>query len=143
MAPSGELELCELLIESVLEDLAVEKQSFGELDRICGQEAILATNTSTLPVVKLAMPVPRAGQVCGPHFFNPVPVTPMVEVVPVRTWSPCCGAWSPPASLLVRAATASTTAAGPAHTADPFVGYPAAHLSRQDFPMPELHLVTS
>ncbi len=83
----GELELCELLIESVVEDLAVKKQLFGELDRICGEEAILATNTSTLPVVELAMSVPRADRVCGLHFFNPAPVMPLVEVVPALTTS--------------------------------------------------------
>ncbi|MGH3753972.1 MAG: 3-hydroxyacyl-CoA dehydrogenase family protein [Pseudonocardiaceae bacterium] len=83
----GELHLCELLIESVVEDLAVKKQLFGELDRICGDEAILATNTSTLPVIELAMSVPRADRVCGLHFFNPAPVMPLVEVVPALTTS--------------------------------------------------------
>jgi len=83
----GELELCDLVIESVVEDLAIKKQLFGELDRICGEEAILATNTSTLPVVELAMSVPRADRVCGLHFFNPAPVMPLVEVVAALTTS--------------------------------------------------------
>jgi 3-hydroxybutyryl-CoA dehydrogenase len=77
----GELAGCDLVIESVVEDLAVKKHLFNELDRICGDHAILATNTSTLPVVELAMVTGRPQQVCGIHFFNPAPVMSLVEVV--------------------------------------------------------------
>ena len=71
----------ELVIESVVEDLAVKKHLFTELDRVCGDATILATNTSTLPVVELAMETGRPDKVCGIHFFNPAPVMSLVEVV--------------------------------------------------------------
>jgi len=83
----GELELCDLVIESVVEDLAAKKQVLAQLDGICGEEAILATNTSTLPVVELAVSVLRPDRVCGLHFFNPAPVMPLIEVVPALTTS--------------------------------------------------------
>jgi 3-hydroxybutyryl-CoA dehydrogenase len=83
----AELEYCELVIESVVEDLAAKKQLFRELDGICGAGTILATNTSTLPVLELAVSVSRADRVCGMHFFNPAPVMPLVEVVPALTTS--------------------------------------------------------
>jgi 3-hydroxybutyryl-CoA dehydrogenase len=77
----GELSGCDLVIESVVEDLAVKKHLFSELDRICPEHTILATNTSTLPVVEMAMETGRPDQVCGIHFFNPAPVMSLVEVV--------------------------------------------------------------
>ncbi len=77
----GELARCDLVIESVVEDLAVKKHLFTELDRICPDETILATNTSTLPVVEMAMETGRPDKVCGIHFFNPAPVMTLVEVV--------------------------------------------------------------
>ncbi|MHB8681876.1 MAG: 3-hydroxyacyl-CoA dehydrogenase family protein [Acidimicrobiales bacterium] len=77
----GELSGCDLVIESVVEDLAVKKHLFNELDRICGEHTILATNTSTLPVIEMAMETGRPDKVCGIHFFNPAPVMSLVEVV--------------------------------------------------------------
>jgi 3-hydroxybutyryl-CoA dehydrogenase len=77
----GELAACDLVIESVVEDLEVKKHLFNELDRICADHAILATNTSTLPVIELAMVTGRPQQVCGIHFFNPAPMMSLVEVV--------------------------------------------------------------
>ncbi len=71
----------DLVIESVVEDLAVKKELFNELDRITKDGTILATNTSTLPVVELAMQTGRPEQVCGVHFFNPAPVMSLVELV--------------------------------------------------------------
>jgi 3-hydroxybutyryl-CoA dehydrogenase len=71
----------DLVIESVVEDLAVKKHLFTELDRVCGEATVLATNTSTLPVVELAMETGRPDKVCGIHFFNPAPVMSLVEVV--------------------------------------------------------------
>ncbi len=76
-----DLASCDLVIESVVEDLAVKKALFGQLDRIVQPEAILATNTSTLPIVEMAMVTQRPGQVCGLHFFNPAPMMKLVEVV--------------------------------------------------------------
>jgi 3-hydroxybutyryl-CoA dehydrogenase len=77
----GELADCDLVIESVVEDLAVKQHLFCELDRICHDGAILATNTSTLPVIEMAMRTGRPDRVCGIHFFNPAPVMSLVEVV--------------------------------------------------------------
>jgi 3-hydroxybutyryl-CoA dehydrogenase len=71
----------DLVIESVVEDLTVKKHLFVELDQVCGDRTLLATNTSTLPVVELAMVTDRPGQVCGIHFFNPAPAMPLVEIV--------------------------------------------------------------
>ncbi len=77
----GALKDVDLVVESVVEDLAVKKLLFNELDRITGDQAILATNTSTLPVIELAMQTGRPEKVCGVHFFNPAPVMELVEVV--------------------------------------------------------------
>ncbi|MHB1517735.1 MAG: 3-hydroxyacyl-CoA dehydrogenase family protein [Acidimicrobiales bacterium] len=77
----GALNGTDLVIESVVEDLAVKKELFNELDRITDDHTILATNTSTLPVVELAMQTGRPDKVCGVHFFNPAPVMELVELV--------------------------------------------------------------
>jgi len=77
----GHLADCDLVIESVLEDVAVKRSLFTELDRVVKPEGILATNTSTLPVVEMAMATRRPDRVCGIHFFNPAPVMKLVEVV--------------------------------------------------------------
>src|SRR3954464_1261023 len=72
---------CDLVIESIVEDLATKKHLFSELDRIVADGGILATNTSTLPVVEMAMETGRPELVCGIHFFNPAPMMALVEVV--------------------------------------------------------------
>jgi 3-hydroxybutyryl-CoA dehydrogenase len=72
---------CDLVIESVVEDLPVKRALFAELDRVVGSGGILATNTSTLPVVELAVATQRPEQVCGIHFFNPAAVMTLVEIV--------------------------------------------------------------
>lgn len=72
---------CDLVIESVIEDLTVKLGLFAELDRVVKAGAILATNTSTLPVIELAKATQRPELVCGIHFFNPAPVMTVVEVV--------------------------------------------------------------
>ncbi|MEY2477930.1 MAG: 3-hydroxybutyryl-CoA dehydrogenase [Actinomycetota bacterium] len=77
----SELAGCDLVIESIIEDLAAKKHLFNELDRICGDHTILATNTSTLPVIELAMETGRPDKVCGVHFFNPAPAMALVEIV--------------------------------------------------------------
>ncbi|HUQ40672.1 MAG TPA: 3-hydroxybutyryl-CoA dehydrogenase [Acidimicrobiales bacterium] len=76
-----ELSGCDLVIESIVEDLEAKKSLFGDLDRVTGEHAILATNTSTLPVIDLAMETSRPAQVCGIHFFNPAPMMSLVEIV--------------------------------------------------------------
>jgi 3-hydroxybutyryl-CoA dehydrogenase len=98
----GAMSDCDLVLESVVEDLAVKKQLFGELDKIVGEGAILATNTSTLPVVEMAMETSRPERVVGVHFFNPAPMMSLVEIVrtlvtsdetvtEVRSFAESCG----------------------------------------------------
>jgi len=77
----GALADCDLVIESVVEDLDVKKALFVELEQIVKPEGILATNTSTLAVVELAMVTQRPQQVCGIHFFNPATAMKLVEVI--------------------------------------------------------------
>jgi len=72
---------CDLVLESVVEDLDVKKELFRGLDLAVKDEAILATNTSTLPVVELAMVTERPERVCGIHLFNPAPLMSLVEIV--------------------------------------------------------------
>jgi 3-hydroxybutyryl-CoA dehydrogenase len=72
---------CDLVLESIVEDLETKKQLFGELDRLVKGGALLATNTSTLPVVEMAIVTNRPERVCGIHFFNPAPAMALVEVV--------------------------------------------------------------
>jgi 3-hydroxybutyryl-CoA dehydrogenase len=83
----GELADCDLVLESIVEDLTAKKHLFTELDRICPEHAILATNTSTLPVVEMAMETGRPERVCGVHFFNPAPMMALVEIVRAITTS--------------------------------------------------------
>ena len=80
-ASIADLADCDLVIESVVEDLAVKKALFAELDAAVRKDAILASNTSTLPVVEMAMATSRPDKVCGIHFFNPATAMPLVEVV--------------------------------------------------------------
>src|SRR5687768_7632948 len=61
---------CDLVIESIVEDLPTKRELFVELDRIVKDGAILASNTSTLPVVEMAVATERPERVCGVHFFN-------------------------------------------------------------------------
>ena len=72
---------CDLVIESVVEDLATKRALFLELDHAVKAGAILATNTSTLPVVEMEVEKGRADRVCGVHFFNPAPAMSLVEII--------------------------------------------------------------
>jgi 3-hydroxybutyryl-CoA dehydrogenase len=72
---------CDLVIESVVEDMDVKKALFAELDGIVKESAILATNTSTLSVVDMAVATQRPDKVVGVHFFNPAPMMALVEIV--------------------------------------------------------------
>jgi 3-hydroxybutyryl-CoA dehydrogenase len=72
---------CDLVVESVVEDIDVKKQLFAELDRVVKDGAILATNTSTLPVVEMAVETARPERVVGVHFFNPASAMNLVEIV--------------------------------------------------------------
>ncbi len=75
------LSRCQLVIESVVEDLAVKKHLVSEVSELVEDGAIIATNTSTLPVVEIAAAARRPDRVCGIHFFNPATVMKLVEVV--------------------------------------------------------------
>ncbi|MEV4315773.1 3-hydroxybutyryl-CoA dehydrogenase [Actinocrispum sp. NPDC049592] len=76
-----ELAECDLVIEAVAEDLAVKRAVFGALDEVCKPGTVLATTTSSLPVIECAAATSRPGDVVGLHFFNPAPVMKLVEVV--------------------------------------------------------------
>jgi len=75
---------CDLVIESVVEDIDVKKKLFAELDKICPERTILATNTSALPISDIATATKREPKVIGIHFMNPVPVMKGVEIIPGR-----------------------------------------------------------
>jgi 3-hydroxybutyryl-CoA dehydrogenase len=72
---------CDLVIEAVIENMDEKKRVFGALDKVCPPHAILASNTSCLSVLDMAMATKRQTQVLGLHFFNPVPVMKIVEIV--------------------------------------------------------------
>jgi 3-hydroxybutyryl-CoA dehydrogenase len=72
---------CQLVVEAVPEHLDLKKEVFGKLDAIVGPDAILATNTSSLPVTEIAVATSNPKRVVGMHFFNPAPVLQFVEVV--------------------------------------------------------------
>ncbi|GAA4345706.1 3-hydroxyacyl-CoA dehydrogenase family protein [Angustibacter luteus] len=76
-----DLAAVDLVVEAVVEDLGVKQALFENLDEICKPGAILATTTSSLPVVECAAATSRPGDVVGMHFFNPAPVMKLVEVV--------------------------------------------------------------
>lgn len=70
------------IIEAVFEDINVKKELFGKLDAVCGDDAIYATNTSSLAITEMAALVKRPAKFVGMHFFNPVPMMKLVEVIP-------------------------------------------------------------
>jgi 3-hydroxybutyryl-CoA dehydrogenase len=78
---------CDLVIESVVEDMDIKRDLFSRLDEIVRSDAILATNTSTLAVVELAMATKHPERVCGIHFFNPAPMMKLVEIIAPLTAS--------------------------------------------------------
>ena len=77
----GALEGTDLVVEAVVERLEVKQKVLSDLDRICRPEAILATNTSSISITKLAGATQRPEKVIGMHFMNPVPVMQLVEVI--------------------------------------------------------------
>jgi len=79
---------CDLVIEAVVEDLAIKKALFGALDEVVKPGAVLATTTSSLPVIECASATTRPQDVVGMHWFNPATVMKLVEVVPTVTTSP-------------------------------------------------------
>jgi 3-hydroxybutyryl-CoA dehydrogenase len=76
---------CGIVIEAVLEELAVKQALFAGLEKVVRDDCILATNTSSLSVAAIGGGCARPGRVVGVHFFNPAPVMPLVEIVPAIT----------------------------------------------------------
>jgi 3-hydroxybutyryl-CoA dehydrogenase len=72
---------CELVVEAATENEALKLELFGNLDEAVNKDAILATNTSSISITKIAAVTKRADRVIGMHFMNPVPVMPLVEVI--------------------------------------------------------------
>jgi 3-hydroxybutyryl-CoA dehydrogenase len=79
--PADELAPADLMVEAVVEDRAVKQEIFRRADEILPPEAVLASNTSSIPIASLAEVTGRPERVIGMHFFNPVPVMALVEVV--------------------------------------------------------------
>src|SRR6185503_9971491 len=76
-----DLKACDLVVEAMTENQALKNETFAKLDRIAAPHAILASNTSSCNVTALAAATKRPGQVVGMHFFNPVPLMKLVEIV--------------------------------------------------------------
>lgn len=72
---------CDLVVEAIVENMAVKTKVFAQLDAICPEHAILASNTSSLPITEIAAATRRPGKVVGMHFMNPVPVMQLVEII--------------------------------------------------------------
>ncbi len=71
----------DVIIEAIFEDVNVKKELFAELDKICKEKAIFASNTSTIPITDLASATKRPEKFVGMHFMNPVPIMKLVEVI--------------------------------------------------------------
>src|SRR5688500_11936715 len=85
--PVEDLVSADLMIEAVVEDAAVKEEVFGRADEVLPPQAILASNTSSIPISSLAAATSRPDRVIGMHFFNPVPVLKLVEIVRGRETS--------------------------------------------------------
>src|SRR6266480_2167691 len=77
----ADLQSCDIVIEAVTEDLEVKNALWRELDTLCPPQAIFASNTSSLKIAAMAAATKRGDRFVGLHFFNPVPLMPLVEVV--------------------------------------------------------------
>lgn len=77
----GDLKDVDFVVEAVIEDLELKKGVFKELDDLCRPEVILASNTSSMSLTEIAAATNRPDRVCGMHFFNPVPLMRLVEVI--------------------------------------------------------------
>jgi 3-hydroxybutyryl-CoA dehydrogenase len=81
----GQLEACELVVESTIESLGEKQRILSEIEGVIGDRAILASNTSSLPLAKLVTALSRPKRFLGLHFFSPAPVMKLVEVAPLPT----------------------------------------------------------
>jgi len=77
----ADLKDVDFVIEAVIEDLDLKKRVFKELDELCRPEVILASNTSSMSITEIAASTKRPDKVCGMHFFNPVPLMRLVEII--------------------------------------------------------------
>jgi 3-hydroxybutyryl-CoA dehydrogenase len=77
----ADLKDVDFIVEAVIEDLSLKKSVFKELDELCRPEVILATNTSSMSITEIAANTNRPDKVCGMHFFNPVPLMRLVEII--------------------------------------------------------------
>ena len=77
----GDLKVCDLVVEAVVERLEIKTKVLAGLDEVCPPETILATNTSSISITKLAAATQRPEKVIGMHFMNPVPVMKLIEVI--------------------------------------------------------------
>ena len=84
----GDMAGCDLVLEAVPENLAMKLEIFGVLDRVLDPSAIMATNTSSIPIIDVAMGTSRPQQVLGMHFFNPATVMKLVEVISTQLTAP-------------------------------------------------------
>jgi 3-hydroxybutyryl-CoA dehydrogenase len=116
-----ELGRCELAIEAAPEDLGLKRALFTELAELCGPDAILATNTSSLSVTAIAAGIERPKRVCGMHFFNPPPLMRLVEIV--------AGDDTAPATLEAATEVARAMRREPIRAADA-IGFVANRLAR-------------
>ena len=83
-SPSTELEStkeCQIVIEAVLEEVGLKKKVYAELEEFLPEETILASNTSSISITELASAWPRPGRFIGMHFFNPVPLMRLIEII--------------------------------------------------------------
>jgi 3-hydroxybutyryl-CoA dehydrogenase len=81
IVPAGEPVAADLAIEAATEDVALKERIFRSLDEAAGADAVLATNTSSIPITRLAAVTSRPQSVVGMHFMNPVPLMPLVELI--------------------------------------------------------------
>ncbi|MFD3158201.1 3-hydroxybutyryl-CoA dehydrogenase [Haloimpatiens sp. FM7330] len=75
------VEDCDLVVEAAIENMEIKKQIFGDLDKICKPETILASNTSSLSITEIASATNRPEKVIGMHFFNPAPIMKLIEII--------------------------------------------------------------
>jgi 3-hydroxybutyryl-CoA dehydrogenase len=83
-----DLQDCDLIVEAIIEQLPAKRELFGALDRFCPDKTIFASNTSSLTITEIATSTKRPQRFVGLHFFNPVPVMKLVEVVKTITTDP-------------------------------------------------------
>jgi 3-hydroxybutyryl-CoA dehydrogenase len=83
-----DLKDCDLIVEAIIEQLPVKRELFGALDKLCQPQTIFASNTSSLTITEIAAATKRPQRFVGLHFFNPVPVMKLVEVVKTISTDP-------------------------------------------------------